>query len=364
MGAMPAMAEAVLLPLLREPTRLAALPLAGWDGLLRQARASNLIGRLALAAPDGTPAPVQPHLLAARRLVEHQRHAIRWECKHLSEALDGLRLPVVLLKGGAYALADQPAARGRLFGDIDLLVPRSMLGPVEAALMARGWTSGGTEAYDQRYYRQWMHELPPMVNHRRGTVVDVHHNLLPLTARRVPLAERLLADSLPIADTPFRRLGACDQVLHCATHLFHEGELRNGLRDLFDLQALLQEHSAAQPDFWPALAARAQLHGLEWPLLLGLRYCERLLGQTVPTGLQEELQAQAGWSSARLAWMDGLYLGLLQAPLPSQWQWREHLAAATLYLRAHALRMPPWLLARHLARKAVLRVFKHSSRAP
>lgn len=357
------MTEALLLPLLREPARLAALPLAVWDRLLRQARASNLIGRLALAAPASIPAPVQPHLLAARRLVEHQRHAIRWECNHLAEALDGLQLPVVLLKGGAYALADQPAARGRLFGDIDLLVPRAMLGPVEAALMARGWTSGGTEAYDQRYYRQWMHELPPMVNHRRGTVVDVHHNLLPLSARRVPDAERLLADSLPIPGTPFRRLGPCDQVLHCASHLFHEGELRNGLRDLLDLQALLQEHSA-QPDFWPALEARARLHGLEWPLLLGLRYSERLLGQHLPSGLQEALQAQCGWSDARLAWMDWLYLGLLQAPLPSAWRLPEHLAAAGLYLRAHALRMPPTLLARHLARKAVLRVFKHSSRGP
>lgn len=363
---MPTPAEALLLAALRQPDRLPALALPAWDGLLRQARASNLIGRLALATADldRLPAPVRPHLLAARRLVEHQRHAIRWECNHLAEALHGLDLPVVLLKGAAYALADQPAARGRLFGDIDLLVPRPMLGPVEAALMARGWTSGGTEAYDQRYYRQWMHELPPMVNHRRGTVVDVHHNLLPLTARRVPDAERLLADSLEIPGTSFRRLAPCDQVLHCATHLFHEGELRNGLRDLFDLQALLQEHSAARPDFWTALAARAQLHGLQWPLLLGLRYAERLLGQHLPAGLQEELQAQCGWSAARLAWLDWLYLGLLQAPLPSAWRAQDHLAAAALYLRSHALRMPPWLLARHLGRKAVLRVFKHSSRGP
>lgn len=358
------MTEAGLLPLLRAPDQLDALPLAGWDRLLRQARASNLIGRLALLAPAAPPQPVRPHLLAARRLVEHQRHAIRWECNHLAQALQGLGLPMVLLKGASYALADQPAAQGRLFGDIDLLVPHAWLGPVEAALMARGWTSGGTEAYDQRYYREWMHELPPLVNHRRGTVVDVHHNLLPLSARRVPDAERLLADSLAIPGTPFRRLGPCDQVLHCATHLFHEGELRNGLRDLFDLQALLQEHSAAQAGFWSTLDARARLHGLEWPLLLGLRYTERLLGQAVPAGLQQELQARAGWSSQRLAWLDRLYLGLLQAPLPSQWTWRNQLAGAALYLRAHALRMPPLLLARHLGRKAVLRAFKHSSRGP
>lgn len=351
--------------LIRQPQGLAALSLRQWDLLLRRLRASNLLGRMAVQADAEAPvpAPVRPHWLAAQRLALHQRQAIRWECTHLAEALAPLGIPLVLLKGAGYALADQPAARGRLFGDVDLLVPRQALTQVEAALMLHGWSSRGTEAYDQRYYREWMHELPPMVNHKRATVVDVHHNILPLSARCVPDAELLLADSLPIPGTPFRRLGPCDQVIHSATHLFHEGELRNGLRDLLDLHALLTEHSAAQPDFWSALLARAERLGLVWPVLLALRYTQTLLGTPVPPEALAEARRRAGWGRLRLAWMDALYLRGLRAPLPTELTLRDHLAAAALYLRAHTLRMPLHLLVAHLGRKALLRLVKHSSRS-
>ena len=359
------MTEPSLLQLLREPRGLATLSLAQWDRLLRRLRASNLLGRLAVQADPATPLPdpVRPHWLAAQRLALHQRQAIRWECRHLAEALEPLGIPLVLLKGAGYALADQPAARGRLFGDVDLLVPRQALTQVEAALMLHGWSSRGTEAYDQRYYREWMHELPPMVNHKRATVVDVHHNILPLSARRVPDAELLLAASVPIPGTPFRRLAPCDQVIHSATHLFHEGELRNGLRDLLDLHALLAEHSAARPDFWTALLDRAEALGLIWPILLALRYTHALLGTPVPPEALAEARRRAGWGALRLAWLDALYLRGLHAPLPTELSLRDHLAAAALYLRAHTLRMPPHLLVAHLGRKALLRLVKHSSRS-
>jgi len=50
-------------------------------------------------------------------------------------------------------------------------------------LMLEGWVSGHRSAYDQRYYRKWMHEIPPMTHIRRQTVLDLHHNILPETAR-------------------------------------------------------------------------------------------------------------------------------------------------------------------------------------
>ena len=56
-------------------------------------------------------------------------------------------------------------------------------GAAEAALMLDGWASGHRSAYDQRYYRTWMHELPPMQHIQRGTVLDVHHAIAPLMPR-------------------------------------------------------------------------------------------------------------------------------------------------------------------------------------
>jgi hypothetical protein len=34
--------------------------------------------------------------------------------------------------------------------------------------MLAGWAATHHDAYDQRYYRQWMHELPPMQPYARG----------------------------------------------------------------------------------------------------------------------------------------------------------------------------------------------------
>ena len=72
---------------------------------------------------------------------------------------------LVLLKGAAYLMAGLPAARGRVFSDVDILVPVARLAEVENALMLHGWSTTHHNAYDQRYYRQWMHELPPLAQH-------------------------------------------------------------------------------------------------------------------------------------------------------------------------------------------------------
>ncbi|RXL80730.1 hypothetical protein EO238_31730, partial [Citrobacter sp. AAK_AS5] len=81
---------------------------------------------------------------------------------------------IVVLKGAAYAMARLPVADGRIFGDVDILVPHETLADVESALMLAGWASIHRDPYDQRYYRMWMHEIPPMRHLHRGTVIDVH----------------------------------------------------------------------------------------------------------------------------------------------------------------------------------------------
>ena len=54
-------------------------------------------------------------------------------------ALAPLDVPVILLKGTAYAAAGLEAGRGRSIGDLDILVPRAALPDVERALLAAGW---------------------------------------------------------------------------------------------------------------------------------------------------------------------------------------------------------------------------------
>ena len=353
---------------MQQPQRFASLSLNEWDTVLRLARTANLLGRVARSISlaglgADLPAQVQRHLQAVRRLTEHQQQAIRWECEHLARALKPLGIPVILLKGAAYALSDHSAGQGRLFGDVDILVPQHALNAVEAALMLHGWSAGLVDPYDQRYYRRWMHELPPMTNIKRGTVVDVHHNILPLSGGQAPDAAALLAASVGIEGSFFRTLAPCDMVIHSATHLFHEGALKNGLRDLYDLDALLMSLAASDPQCWPKLVARAAELKLAWPVFLALRYTQRLLGTAVPPDAMAAAERAANIKPWRLALFDAVYLHALAPDHALLATPASRLARIALYLRGHALRMPARRLALHLGRKAWLRLFKHTSRA-
>jgi hypothetical protein len=153
-----------LLSVLRDPAHMATLDLKSWDLLLRQAGSAGLLSRIAVQAEAAglnarVPDAVRPHLTAARTVAAKQRQAVRWEARRIAQALAETDAPVLLLKGAAYAIADLPPAAGRLFGDIDILVPHAQLGRVEGALLLAGWHTQKQDDYDQRYYRRWMHEL-------------------------------------------------------------------------------------------------------------------------------------------------------------------------------------------------------------
>ena len=204
-----------------------------------------------------------------------------------------------------------------------------------------------------------MHELPPLEHLRRGTVIDVHHAILPETAALHPDPARLRAAAMPIpwldgieGDCPLLVLAPQDMVLHSALHLFWDGEFDHGLRDLFDLHRLLGEFGA-RPGFWEGLPARAHELELELPLFYALRYAARLLGTVVPPQVTAAL-AKAAPGPIRLALMDALFLRALLPMHASCADAFDKPARFALYVRGNWLRMPPLLLARHLFHKAFL----------
>lgn len=324
-----------------------------WSELVSVARSTNLIGPLASKLADaGITAPprAERHLEGARQLATRQRLSVRWEAHGLQATLGGLGVPVMLLKGAAYVMSADHLGAGRMFGDIDVLVPREALGDVERALMLDGWVSAKKDAYDQRYYREWMHELPPMMHIRRGTVIDVHHTILPLTARNVPDPARILARARPVAGLPALRVPAPEDLLiHSVTHLVHEGELDNGLRDLHDIDSMLRQFGQA-PGFWTRLVAHAAGNDLAGPLALGLRLAETVFESPVDAQALSALRdaASAAW---RRPWLPALYGHALRPRAVTDHHPAAALARLSIYVRAHALRMPAHLLLRHLAIK-------------
>lgn len=348
----------VLLDALHRPSRLPGLSLGDWDLLIRQGRRADVLARIGESARlhglwDSLPPQPRRHLESAMKLAQRQHVELLHEVQAIARALEPLGEPVVLLKGAAYVASGLAAARGRMVSDVDILVPRQRLAEVESALMMGGWVQTNHDAYDQRYYRQWMHELPPLRHVKRGSVLDVHHAILPPTARLKPDSALLLVDSVAAAgDERIRVLSPPDMVLHSAAHLFHEGELEMGLRGLVDLDALLRGFGA-DLDFWPALQARALQLDLQGPLYLALRYTRLLLQTPAPEGLETELHAAAQRRGAVMptGLQDALFLRALRPDHATASDGWTPLARAALYLRGHWLRMPPALLGWHLLRK-------------
>ncbi len=318
---------------LADPASVAALDAHGWNALIAAARAEQLIGSVAmrlhgLAMPDAA----ARILSDARASAEAGRVAALWEAEAARRALAPLDVPVVLLKGTAYAAAGLDAARGRSIGDLDILVPRARLDAVERALLGAGWEWVKPDPYDDVYYRRWMHELPPLVHAARDRMIDVHHTILPPTARPTPDAAALIADAVPLANGLFV-LCAEDMVVHAAAHLFADGDLQGGLRNLWDIDRLVREFADGNADFTGRLVARAAHHGLAAPVARALRLARRIYATPV---VGFDPVASDSLFARRLLARDG-------------WGRLRHKETEfAFYVRSHWMRMPPTMLARHL----------------
>nr|WP_277998523.1 nucleotidyltransferase family protein [Sphingomonas liriopis] len=312
-----------------------------WTGLVTMARAEQLLGTLAWRL-DGLPLPedVAVLLADARAAAENGRRAALWEAEMARRALAPLGCPVVLLKGTAFAAAGLSAARGRSIGDLDILVPRASLDAVEAALLAAGWEWVKPDPYDDAYYRRWMHELPPLIHRDRDRMIDVHHTILPLTARVTPDAAALLADARALGNG-LSVLSPEGMIVHAAAHLFADGDLAGGLRNLWDIHCLLCEGLEDDPDFALSVIEEAARHQLDAATALALRLTHQMFGTPVKSYTHP----------ARLDLKPRPLDRLYRRRLLARDDWGRPTRPFTrfaFYVRSHWLRMPPAMLARHL----------------
>lgn len=356
-GADPICAARLLLAALTTPSILTKFELNDWNSLIRQARRTNLLSRVAVKSEElgiieCLPQKVADSLHAALYLAANNRRVIEWEIRCIRRALENVNTPIILLKGAAYAAAKLPAADGRIAGDIDIMVSEERLSEVEAALLANGWSQIKFSDYDQRYYRKWSHELPPLVHDQRRTVIDVHHTILPRTSRLKPDVSKLWQRALDLDDVGMKVLGHQDMVLHSAAHLFQDGDLGFAIRDLVDLADLLN-FFGKDPEFSESLVDRAYEHQLQRPLFYAMRYCQMLLDLNVPETVAGAISSAAP-AKPILGLMDRTIPRALLPDDPDSLAKSRANAATMLYLRSHWLRMPPWLLAAHLTRKSVM----------
>ncbi|MCE2594183.1 nucleotidyltransferase family protein [Motilimonas cestriensis] len=324
-----------LMCLLRAPDLAQNFSPEQWNLALGQAELAQLMGVLAsqyLPASSWLPQVVQQRLAWANRLVEHQQRAVNMALQQLFDAL-GMFSPM-LLKGAAYQVAATPNSAGRMMSDIDILIPQQHLQKAEQSLWLHGWDNRGKTPYDEKYYRAWMHELPPFVHQKTGIILDLHHHWLPSSCRWQFDINEVCKKASYCTESSFLIPEIKDLCIHSAIHLVTSGEGDKGWRDLRDLY-LLSQLTEREP-----LLARAEQFGLVKPVAKVLVLAEQLFGE-------QPIAPTASWA--------------LKAMLPahsSYQSWSVSAAKMSFYCQAHLSRMPLPLLLPHLMRKAAARYAK------
>lgn len=332
-----------LVLLLRNAEAASGLPDAAWNSIIPLARQMQLLGQLACALKHASviseisPA-VRRHIALAELVSTRRTEAAMAEIAVIRQSIDPA-IPIILLKGCAYAMANDPNACGRLFSDIDILVPKASLPRAEASLIGGGWKPDPVDAYDEHYYRQWMHELPPMTHVRRQTSVDLHHAIVPPISRFSFRIEELTARAQQI-DSGIFVLAPVDRIIHCAAHLILEGETTRLLRNLYDLHLLLAHHCADSAKLRD-LKTRASELGLERLLAAAAGAASRVFSGG-------SLHAGKSWLEnclVRAALRSNEGIGVL-----------DQAVDGILLSYSHWAKMPIHILFPHLIRKSLMRL--------
>ena len=352
------MVASMLIKALRDLACLKQASARDWERLIYEAGASDLTPRVAAQIDAAGLADIVPeragyHLDLARLLADSQHRAVAVELAALTKALAEHDLPFLLLKGGAYIVGGFAASQGRTLSDIDILVRKEDIPVVEERLEAAGWIYANRDPYDQEYYRRWMHELPPMMHIDRHSALDVHHTVTPPTSAMAVEGARIFERAVFGGPTGHPLIGLpmpADLVLHSAVHLFNDSEFDAGLRDLSDLDLLFRAFGK-QDDFWPNVLARAEALGLGSSLTYAVTLCRAYFETPIPAEALTGVMAQAPSRLVR-GTLSALFTAALNPSEPAGEPWTREPALFALYVRGHALRMPPRLLLPHLVRKA------------
>ena len=348
----------IFLEIYHDPEIIKKLTDHEWDILIRQSRKSQVLATLCYilerkALLQFVPAKPLNHLVSSKIIADKHLNDISWEMNRIQNALSALSIPVVFLKGAAYIAAGSTNSEGRLFHDVDILVPKNKLQDVEKNLINHGWYSTYLNDYDQKYYRQWMHELPPMKHMRRNTLLDVHHHIVPLTSQAIPDVDKLFSDITEYSPKSLQTLSPTDMILHSIVHMFHDGEFDHSLRDLVDIDMLIQFYND-KGDLPDRIIQRSIELNLERPVFYAFRYLKRILRVDYLNYAADKVKIGQP-NVVLLRCMDFLFIRAITAHHASCDKLFSSFSRWCLYVRAHYLRMPIQLLIPHLIRKVIMK---------
>ncbi|MGR5145018.1 nucleotidyltransferase family protein [Photobacterium alginatilyticum] len=349
-----------LVDILRSPTTLLSMNPRELSQIVAEARFYNMLAQLKWLCEQADvwfdlPVEFQRHVLSAEYTYTNQIRLLEQEHRHVSALFSQSGVRWVYLKGAAYQLSGFEYMRGRIMSDIDILVPQVQIETAEQALVAHGWMHKTMTDYDDKFYRNYSQEIPPLKHFDRQTELDVHFNILPSILRHGPDPVILHSHTQALSDDSGARVLSPEaMVLHSAIHLFYESEFHKGVRDLFDIFQLIR-HFSQQPGFWDKLVRLQQSIGNGESMYYALRYCRQYYRLDVPAEvLAFYEQFKPGPLVFRL--IDPAFKKVFSSIFPIHHERGDQWYVFVLYLRGHLKRLPLSKLVPHLIRKGLYRL--------
>ncbi len=281
-----AILQLLILVLRGEP--LDVSPELPWNALYRVAashRVTSLLHEALRHQPERIPPSVLADLASARRYIHKQTLLGLRQRDELLQLLSTRQVPVLVVKGAAWARIWYVDVSLRPFHDIDLLVPVSQLARSRQALLDAGYRDSN------RAVNAPQHETP-LISPDRPCSIELHRHLLLLPAREQLTFEDVEARSITLngRDGLVRTLDPVDTLVHGCMHLLHHVHIEGGWR-LSHAWDIAQHASTGRVD-WDVFEKRARQVGV-------YRACCSVLGLTallthsdVPDRYRDEEQAK------------------------------------------------------------------------
>ncbi|MFT2090426.1 nucleotidyltransferase family protein [Paraglaciecola sp. 2405UD69-4] len=298
------------------------------------------------------PSQTQRHFLNAKLLAENHKKQVLFEAYELQKYLQGKQEYLIFLKGAGYSLSGAPVGESRIYNDIDILADKASIDRIEKRLCLAGWLPEELTEHDEKYYRKWAHEIPPLRHGKRGSIVDIHHNIVPIISGRQVDAAKFAKNS-KVLENGLQILSFEAMTLHSIIHLFFNEEVKKGYRDIIDIHTLVTTNNNNK--FWETLISLAEETGFCLELYLACRYTQKIVNTPIPNHVTDSLARFCPWN---IRILDFMYMRALKPSHPSCRQAYFSTAEFMVLIRGHFQKMPLHILTYHLVSKGCISLTK------
>jgi len=259
---------------------LPALSEQDWEEVEAAAHAQGLTLLLhdrLVGAESSVPGAMQERLHSTFLKATARNMVMLHHASVMLEALRGRGLEVIVLKGLYLAEAVYPGIGLRIFDDIDLLLHRLDLPAALEVMRDLGYEL--STWYDPADPNCDIKHIPPLVK-ADAPIVELHWAILEEEEPFTIDVEGMWARSVPveIAGVAVRGLSVEDLILHLSLHLTYQHRLAAGVRNLYDIDAVIRRGGVD----WAQLVAAAREWKAERVLWLTLRLLQEIAGTPLP----------------------------------------------------------------------------------